>query len=63
MNRAQAASAGRDGLAGLLRLLADTRPGADRQLITKAYEVAAYCHQGQQRKSGDPCITHRRRDR
>jgi hypothetical protein len=58
MNRAQAASAGREGVAGLLRLVADRRPGADRQLITKAYEVAAHCHQGQQRKSGDPYITH-----
>ena len=34
------------------------RPGADVNLIGRAYEVAARCHQGQKRRSGDPYITH-----
>jgi (p)ppGpp synthase/HD superfamily hydrolase len=44
--------------AGLLRVLAGTRPGADAALIRRAYDVAAYWHQGQERKSGDPYISH-----
>jgi (p)ppGpp synthase/HD superfamily hydrolase len=35
-----------------------TRPDADVDLIRHAYDVAALCHQGQLRKSGDPYITH-----
>lgn len=49
---------GGDPVAGLLRVLADTRPDADAGLITRAYEVAAHWHQGQQRNSGEPYITH-----
>jgi GTP diphosphokinase / guanosine-3',5'-bis(diphosphate) 3'-diphosphatase len=52
------AAAGGDPLAGLLHILAGTRPGADVELIRRAYEIAAYWHQGQERKSGDPYITH-----
>jgi guanosine-3',5'-bis(diphosphate) 3'-pyrophosphohydrolase len=47
-----------DLLADLLRLLAGARPGADTRMIRNAYEVAAYWHQGQTRKSGDAYITH-----
>jgi hypothetical protein len=53
-----AAAASGDPPAGLFRLLAETRPGADSQVIKNAYEVAAHWHQGQKRKSGDPYITH-----
>ena len=37
-------------MSGVLRL--------DVHLIERAYDVAAYWHQGQKRKSGDPYITH-----
>ena len=47
-----------DALAGLREILRATRPGADIELIRRAYEVAAYWHQGQTRRSGDPYITH-----
>ena len=49
---------GEDPVAGLLQVLAGTRPGADAGLIQRAYDVAAYWHQGQKRKSGDPYISH-----
>ena len=35
-----------------------SRPHADVELIGRACEVAARCHQGQMRHSGDPYITH-----
>jgi GTP pyrophosphokinase len=47
-----------DALAGLCAVLRVTRPAADVELIRRAYDVAAVCHQGQTRKSGDPYITH-----
>jgi hypothetical protein len=34
------------------------RPDVDVELIGRAYDVAAQCHQGQKRRSGDPYITH-----
>jgi hypothetical protein len=34
------------------------QPHADIDLIGHAYDVAACCHQGQKRRSGDPYITH-----
>ena len=34
------------------------RPDADVELLGRAYDVAARCHQGQKRRSGDPYITH-----
>jgi hypothetical protein len=34
------------------------RPDADVNLLGRAYDVAAHCHQGQKRRSGDPYITH-----
>jgi len=52
------AGASSDLLSGLLRVVTDTRPGADAGLINRAYHVAARVHAGQVRKSGDPYITH-----
>ena len=43
---------------GLVAELAATRPRADAELIERACEVAARCHRGQLRRSGDPYITH-----
>ncbi len=43
------------------RLLVDIeylRPGADRELISKAYFFSAEAHEGQQRMSGAPYLTH-----
>ena len=34
------------------------QPHTDIELIGRAYDVAAQCHQGQKRRSGDPYITH-----
>src|ERR1700761_281828 len=47
-----------DPIAGLRRALAVSRPDADFGLLRRAYEVAAECHDGQLRKSGDPYISH-----
>jgi GTP pyrophosphokinase len=49
---------GGDLIRELLCYLRRRRPGADTQLIRRAYEAAACWHQGQLRKSGDPYITH-----
>jgi hypothetical protein len=62
MNRPPAAvrpgPAGADPVAGLLHIVAGTRPGADTGLIRRAYQVAAHWHHGQQRNSGEPYISH-----
>ena len=42
----------------LIRTVRNTHPKADIRLIERAYEVAAKCHAGQSRDSGDPYITH-----
>src|SRR5262245_21266725 len=34
------------------------RPDADIEWLGRAYDVAAHCHEGQKRRSGDPYITH-----
>ena len=47
-----------DALAGLREVLRVTRPGSDVELIRRAYDVAAYWHREQTRRSGDPYITH-----
>ena len=47
-----------DALARLHKVLRITRPDADTGRISHAYDVAAFWHQGQTRKSGDPYITH-----
>jgi hypothetical protein len=45
-------------LTGLLARITGHRPSADGRLITRAYRAAARWHRGQQRKSGDPYVTH-----
>jgi hypothetical protein len=47
-----------DPLARLRQNLLTVRPDADFRLLRRAYEVAADCHQGQFRRSGDPYISH-----
>jgi HD domain len=39
-------------------VILSARPWADADLIARALAVAAWCHQGQTRYSGDPYITH-----
>jgi HD domain len=47
-----------DPIASLREALRTTRPDADVELLRRAYDVAARCHRGQFRRSGDPYITH-----
>jgi len=47
-----------DPIASLREALRTTRPDADVELLLRAHDVAARCHQGQFRRSGDPYITH-----
>jgi GTP diphosphokinase / guanosine-3',5'-bis(diphosphate) 3'-diphosphatase len=42
----------------LIKTVRTTHPKADVKLIERAYTVAARCHAGQLRLSGDPYITH-----
>jgi GTP diphosphokinase / guanosine-3',5'-bis(diphosphate) 3'-diphosphatase len=42
----------------LIKTVRATHPKADVRLIERSYEVAAYWHRDQKRKSGDPYITH-----
>jgi len=42
----------------VLRTLRQYHPKADRQVVIRAYEVAADYHKDQVRRSGDPYITH-----
>jgi guanosine-3',5'-bis(diphosphate) 3'-pyrophosphohydrolase len=42
----------------LIKTVRATHPKADVRLIERAYDVAAYWHRNQKRKSGDPYITH-----
>ncbi len=42
----------------VLRKLRQFHPKADRQIVIRAYEVAADSHKDQVRRSGDPYITH-----
>ncbi len=39
-------------------VIVTSRPRTDAELIGRACDVAARCHQGQMRRSGDPYITH-----
>lgn len=55
---AQAGASEGDPIAGLRVALRTFRPSADVELMRRAYDVAAQCHQGQTRRSGDPYITH-----
>ena len=47
-----------DPIASLREALRTTRPDADVELLLRAYDVAARCHRGQFRRSGDPYVTH-----
>ena len=47
-----------DPIADLREALRTTRPDADLDLLRRAYDVAAHCHRGQFRRSGDPYVTH-----
>jgi len=42
----------------LIKTVRATHPKADVRLIERAYDVAAYWHRNQKRRSGDPYITH-----
>jgi GTP diphosphokinase / guanosine-3',5'-bis(diphosphate) 3'-diphosphatase len=42
----------------LIKTIRVTHPKADIRMVERAYEVAAYWHREQKRKSGDPYITH-----
>jgi len=42
----------------LIKTVRATHPKADVRLVERAYESAAYWHQDQKRRSGDPYITH-----
>ncbi|WP_300610381.1 bifunctional (p)ppGpp synthetase/guanosine-3',5'-bis(diphosphate) 3'-pyrophosphohydrolase [Trebonia sp.] len=42
----------------LIKTIRATHPKADVRMVERAYEVAAYWHRDQKRKSGDPYITH-----
>jgi hypothetical protein len=54
----RAIGGGSDLSASLLRRITALRLDADIELIAQAFDVAAFWHQGQQRYSGDPYITH-----
>jgi GTP diphosphokinase / guanosine-3',5'-bis(diphosphate) 3'-diphosphatase len=45
-------------LEGLLAELAAQRADVDAELVTRAFRFAAAAHEGQQRRSGEPFITH-----
>jgi GTP diphosphokinase / guanosine-3',5'-bis(diphosphate) 3'-diphosphatase len=47
-----------DPIAALSEALRTTRPDPDVDLLRRAYDVAARCHRGQFRRSGDPYVTH-----
>ena len=42
----------------LIKTIRATHPKADIRMVERAYDVAAYWHRDQKRKSGDPYITH-----
>ncbi len=45
-------------ITGLHETVLAAQPGADVESLQRAFNVAAYYHQGQTRRSGDPYITH-----
>ncbi len=49
---------GRPELEPLLRTLRKYHPKADTRMVERAYEMAAYLHREQVRRSGEPYITH-----
>lgn len=48
----------REDFAKLLKQLRKNSPGVDLSLVRKAYRVASEAHQGVERESGDPYISH-----
>src|SRR5262249_57641320 len=42
----------------LIKTIRATHPKADVRSVERAYDIAAYWHRDQKRKSGDPYITH-----
>ena len=42
----------------LIRRVLEYHPGADVELIARAYQFASEAHEGQTRKSGDPYFSH-----
>jgi guanosine-3',5'-bis(diphosphate) 3'-pyrophosphohydrolase len=52
------ASAVEPVLEPLLAIHRSSHPKVDARLLQKGYDIAAQCHHGQLRKSGDPYITH-----
>jgi GTP pyrophosphokinase len=54
----KASSAVGEDLAELIRTVRQNHPKADSGLIERAYNTAEKYHEGQQRKSGEPYITH-----
>jgi HD domain len=59
VNRPEAGKGAPGGLvAESCKAILISRPGADADLIARAFTVAVRCHEGQTRRSGDPYITH-----
>ncbi|MDQ3992951.1 MAG: HD domain-containing protein, partial [Actinomycetota bacterium] len=54
----EAASRHQDLLDELLRDVTSYKAGADTELVTRAFRLAAEAHEGQQRRSGEPFIHH-----
>jgi GTP pyrophosphokinase len=55
---AQRGSGVKPVLEPLIKTIRATHPKADIRVVERAYDVAAYWHRDQKRKSGDPYITH-----
>ncbi|MFM7030454.1 MAG: bifunctional (p)ppGpp synthetase/guanosine-3',5'-bis(diphosphate) 3'-pyrophosphohydrolase, partial [Micrococcales bacterium] len=47
-----------DELSEILRVAKANHPKADLTVIERAFDVAEEAHRGQERKSGEPYITH-----
>ena len=45
-------------LSTLIEAIPQYQPGADLDLLTRAYRFSASCHDGQQRASGEPYLSH-----
>src|SRR5579871_5695193 len=58
MSRVEAAGKHEELLEGLLTELTAQRGDVGVELVTRAFRFAAAAHEGQQRRSGDPFITH-----
>lgn len=47
-----------DAVDHLIKTVKANHPRGDIQIVERAYEVAERCHRGQERRSGEPYITH-----